>query len=109
MKKTPKDYTPDWPEVSLAVKSAAKWTCQACGEKFLNECSSKFVGDGARRKLLILTVHHKDRNPINNAPENLICLCSACHCRAELPLIRQEKRAEREKDQADLFGGGHDD
>lgn len=105
VKKTLKDYPPDWAEISLACKEAANWTCQECGEKFINKCSSKFVTEGGRRKLLILTVHHKDRNPLNCKPENLVVLCSPCHCRAELPLIRAEKRAEREKSQEDLFGG----
>lgn len=26
-----------------------------------------------------ILVHHKDRNPFNNGPDNLLSLCDACH------------------------------
>lgn len=38
-----------------------------------------------------LHVHHKDRNPANNSPENLTTLCGSCHLR----LHWREDRAAR--------------
>lgn len=103
MKKNRKFYSTDWEFVSRQRKELAGWKCQKCGMQFEENCNVKFVNDGGHRKVMTLTVHHKDRNTLNNKPENLIVLCSACHCRAELPLIRQEKRAEAHKNQGELF------
>jgi 5-methylcytosine-specific restriction endonuclease McrA len=41
-------------------KEAAK--CGYCGEIGFNR-----------------DIHHKDRNRLNNKPENLICICKSCH------------------------------
>jgi hypothetical protein len=44
-----------------ACKDARRDACELCGSTH------------------ILEVHHKDRDPWNNEPENLICLCDTCH------------------------------
>lgn len=103
MKKSLKDYPPDWPQIAISLKRKAGWMCEKCGEFFPNETGSKFVEIRGRRTIITLTVHHKDRNPWNCKQENLIVLCSPCHCRAELPLIQAEKRREAEKHQIELF------
>ena len=41
------------------------WECEICGAS---------REDGAQ-----LDIHHKDQDSINNAFENLSCLCSVCH------------------------------
>jgi len=86
-KKTPKHYPPDWPQIAYAVKIRDHYTCQHCGLQFGPAVKRKRDSNG---KYQTLGVHHKDRKPWNCADENLITLCSACHCRAEWPLIRAE-------------------
>lgn len=103
MKKNKSHYPKNWDEISISVKTEAGWRCEKCGEAFEPGCNIKYFGLKSNRKQLTFTVHHKDRNPMNNKRENLIALCSACHCRAELPIIRQEKRAETHRDQVELF------
>lgn len=31
-----------------------------------------------------LHIHHKDKNPQNNSPENLVVLCGVCHKKAHM-------------------------
>jgi len=58
-------YTTDWTKtLRQAIRERDKYTCQVCGEK-----------QGER----VLNVHHIDYNKKNCNPNNLICLCSACH------------------------------
>lgn len=59
------DYPDNWKEIALEVKKRAGFRCEICGAE------SSFGH--------ILTVHHKDGNPANNDPENLIALCQRCH------------------------------
>lgn len=50
--------------LSGLLKRATKFkgsACQECG-------SANLIG-----------IHHKDRNPANNSPENLLTLCASCH------------------------------
>lgn len=65
--------------------------CAACGEQEM------FRPKSVRSTL---HVHHIDRNPRNNTPENLITLCQPCHSRHHggtltasplLPLLAQER------------------
>lgn len=100
MKKTKKHYPPNWIEISYKIKMRDGWQCQDCGLQF--SPTDKRVKD-KNGKIQTLGVHHKDRNPLNSNPENLITLCSACHCRAEWPLIRREMAEKRNKNQLNLF------
>lgn len=45
------------------------------------ECQAHNVGVCAicERDDLETQVHHKDRNPLNNASDNLLCVCEPCH------------------------------
>ena len=99
-RKTKNDYSNDWIEISYRIKMRDNWRCQECGLQF--SPTEKRVRD-ANGKYKTLGVHHKDRNTLNNNPDNLITLCSACHCRAEWPLIRREMREKAHKDQLNLF------
>lgn len=60
-------YPPDWPQIALAVKSAASWRCVRCNHKH------------APDEGYCLTVHHLDLNPANSAWWNLLPLCQRCH------------------------------
>ena len=96
-----KNYPKNWPEISKQVKDAAGWRCQN------PECGLQFdIGNNVlilQGKLITYTVHHKDGNPFNCQPENLIALCSPCHCRVQWPLIRQKMREKKSVNQEDLF------
>ena len=103
MKKTKKDYPINWDEISLLIKQREGWRCKWCGVQFTpNENVLEVFRDGKFKKITF-TVHHRDRDTNNNKPENLVALCSPCHCRAELPMIRREMREKKEKDQITLF------
>lgn len=64
-------YPDDWPEIARAIKDQADWRCE--------RCHRKHSGGGGR----ILTVHHLDMNPNNNAWWNLAALCQRCHLRIQ--------------------------
>lgn len=102
MRKTKKDYPLDWDELSLLIKQRAGWRCEWCSVQFTPGDNVREIFQGGKFKKITYTVHHKDRNTKNNKPENLVALCSPCHCRAELPLIRRELREKKEKDQITL-------
>ena len=76
-------YPSNWPGIARRVKVLAGWRCErcrhphetsrcraACDEHCSHPC------DGKQR---MLTVHHLDMNPANNAIWNLVALCQACH------------------------------
>jgi formate-dependent nitrite reductase cytochrome c552 subunit len=73
-------YPANWDQIAIAVKAAAGWECEQCGMPHDR-------GDFSR----VLTVHHKDHNPANCSPENLIALCAPCHLDEE----RKWKRSAR--------------
>lgn len=62
-----RDYPPDWSEIALAVKRAARWHCEHCGH--IHDRASGHV----------LTVHHLDGDKANCDPSNLVALCQKCH------------------------------
>lgn len=57
-----------------AIKIRDKNRCQTCGKKEL------------------LIIHHKDRNDMNNNPDNLICLCNNCHLLLHKPIVNEKFR-----------------
>jgi 5-methylcytosine-specific restriction endonuclease McrA len=68
-------YPPDWAEISTRIKTAAGWICRDCGRDCSNPTS----------QVERMSVHHLDHDPSNNAPDNLIALCSGCHLRRDAP------------------------
>ena len=60
-------YPPDWDAIATRVKREANNHCELCGH--LNDFASGHV----------LTVHHRDGDPGNNARVNLVALCQRCH------------------------------
>ena len=88
----PKLYPPNWKDIAYKVKCKAQWKCQKCGTQHrLN-------------KGIVLTVHHKDGNPMNCHPSNLIALCQKCHLYAQKTLSgRILKEKQEEKGQLSVF------
>lgn len=61
------EYPDNWAEIALKTKEAAGWKCVRCGHPHDRKTGN------------ILTVHHLDLNPVNNAWWNLAALCQRCH------------------------------
>lgn len=78
-------YPKDWDQIAAAKKEAAGWKCEQCGK----QCRKP--GEPFDTHSRTLTVHHIDRNPGNNSPDNLVALCPACHLEAH----RWERKARK--------------
>jgi len=81
-------YPDNWKEIATAVKDRAGWRCENpdCGHA--NDWAAGYV----------LTVHHRDGNPMNNAPENTVALCQRCHmvaCARQSKYGREDDRQMR--------------
>src|SRR4028118_1096032 len=74
----PKRYPDNWQEIALSVKENALWRCAKCNQQCLRP-GKKSGLTKSERCALTLTVHHRNRIPEDNRPENLIALCTACH------------------------------
>lgn len=94
-------YPDDWAEKAFSLKENAQWRCQGCGRdcvrpgenimgfaKRLLMSKQPDVGIVTMRNVGVifenqkrweLQACHKDQDPGNNAPENLIALCTGCH------------------------------
>lgn len=55
---------------ALSVLHASSWTCEACGVRSQPDNGDVYGG---------MEVHHRDHDPENTAPGNLVCLCPFCH------------------------------
>lgn len=103
-------YPPEWSAISLAVRTEAGWCCEWCGAPhkavierlesgdfyeldWITETDGSVVTTdrltwdrlrfhGLTR--VILTTAHLDRDPSNNARENLAALCQRCHLRHDI-------------------------
>jgi 5-methylcytosine-specific restriction endonuclease McrA len=71
-------YPTEWPAIAETVKELAGWKCTCC---HVPNDDNAATGDH-------LTVHHRDGNPLNCAPENLVALCQRCHLRSQARLIK---------------------
>lgn len=65
-------YPSDWPGIARKVKEERGNRCEKCGQV------GDFVSKTARGNNY-LTVHHRDYNPANCEPGNLVVLCQGCH------------------------------
>ena len=54
----------------LSALHSASWICQACGVRSQPSPNDAFGG---------MDVHHRDGDPANFDPDNLVCLCPLCH------------------------------
>lgn len=106
-------YPANWDEIALAVKAAAGWRCQHCGQVcrksgetwpdfFDRTCWSLALTEKWGR--YTLTVAHLDQDPGNNNPANLKALCSVCHLKHDRPFQARNRAAKRERNgQSNLF------
>ena len=78
IRKSTADYTDDWKDVATRTKEAAGWKCVRCGAA--NDYESGHV----------LTVHHLDMNPSNNAWYNLAALCQRCHLHIQHKVVLEQ-------------------
>ena len=74
----PKRYPNNWREIALSVKESALWRCAKCNQQCLRPGKQSGLTK-SERCALTLAVHHRNRIPEDNRPENLIALCNACH------------------------------
>jgi 5-methylcytosine-specific restriction endonuclease McrA len=77
-------YPPNWDEIAHGIKSAVDWQCTKCGKQCLYPSLERYVAYKSDRTywaIHTLTVHHRDHNPANNSPDNLVALCAPCHRR----------------------------
>ena len=68
-------YPLNWPQIAFAIKDAAVWKCQECGQ----QCRRPGEPFDTHRRTL--TVAHLDHNPENCHPANLKAMCAPCHLR----------------------------
>jgi len=67
-------YVRNWKELSKSLKEAVGYKCELCG------ISNGSINTKTGSKV-VLTVHHIDKNTMNNDLCNLIVLCQKCHLR----------------------------
>jgi hypothetical protein len=92
-----KKYAPDWKEISKLIIEKAGFRCELCDAAQ----GSPHWKTGSR---VVLTTHHIDGNPKNNAHLNLIALCQRCHLKLDLPLKWARRRAKKGQTMPDLDG-----
>jgi len=82
-------YPDDWEEIRQAILARAENKCELCGAE--NHKPHWKTGS-----IVVLTIHHIDRDKTNNSEINLIALCQRCHLRLDLE-IHINKRKERKR------------
>ena len=66
-------YTKNWQKISETYRKKKNYTCEECKIKIENPIDKRY-----------LHVHHKDGNKLNNAENNLQCLCVLCHSHVDV-------------------------
>lgn len=96
-KERKKLYPKNWKEISQAARAMAGNKCELCDAKN----GKRHPKTGSK---VVLTVHHLDFNPRNNAFWNLVVACQRCHNRldakwraARRQLARKIREAGRSK------------
>lgn len=90
-------YPRYWERIAHACKSEMGWRCEMCGMQ-LRRPGEPF--DTHRRTA---TVAHMDHDPSNCDPDNLRCLCPACHLRYDAVQHAESRRRNKQKGQTALF------
>lgn len=75
---TERGYPVNWSTIAREVKQRAGWRCELVGCRHAHDPLSGYS----------LTVHHRDGDPSNCAPENLRALCQRCHLQAKARLLK---------------------
>lgn len=92
MPMNPDNYPKDWPEIAHAVKDAAGWQCQQCGQQ-CRRPGEKF--DTQRRTLTVAHWEH------DTQAEDVfvVALCPACHNRHDMAYRVANRRRGRRRRQ----------
>lgn len=85
------EYPDDWEAIAADVKELAGWRCQTCGR----QC--RRPGEAFVTHRDTLTVAHRDNNPANCSPSNLIAECAPCHLRRDAKHHASNARKTRER------------
>ncbi len=64
-------YPKHWKQLAKSIKENSGWRCQ--------KCDRSLPPNQAKESRTHLQVHHWNRNPADNRPENLVALCPGCH------------------------------
>lgn len=72
-------YSQDWKHIANKIKQQSGYCCQKCQLQCLAPGQSYQHLSRKIRSRYTIQVHHRDRQPANNQPENLIAVCSGCH------------------------------
>ena len=72
-------YPENWNEIANAVKQQSGYCCQRCGMQCLPPGNSYRHLPRRIRSKYTGQVHHRDRQPANSNPDNLVTLCTGCH------------------------------
>lgn len=100
-------YPANWDEIATAIKTAADWHCEECGQlcrrpgqRFI-DFANELINLGYQLDLdhpqkYTLTVAHLNHQPADCRPENLRALCAPCHCRYDLKAMPIKRHLKRE-------------
>ncbi|MDM3845972.1 MAG: HNH endonuclease signature motif containing protein [Aphanizomenon gracile PMC638.10] len=69
-------YPKEWKQLSKSIKEKANWRCQKCDRVCLRPGEKPHT---TKPRAYDLQVHHWNRDPSDNRPENLVALCPKCH------------------------------
>jgi hypothetical protein len=72
-------YPKNWKEIANAIKQQSGYCCQRCGMQCLPPGNSYRHLSRRIRSKYTAQVHHRDRQPANSNPDNLVTLCTGCH------------------------------
>lgn len=99
-------YPPDWPELTVRLKTEAGWRCTCtgeCGRDHGGRCVEVHGEPATWRRqealvappvaIVVLTVGHKNHRPDDCSPGNLAVWCQDCHLRHDRPEHARRRRA----------------
>jgi hypothetical protein len=76
-------YPKHWKELAKSIKENSGWRCQKCdsyGALRYRVCLRPGEKPNTTKpRAYDLQVHHWNRDPSDNRPENLVALCPKCH------------------------------
>jgi hypothetical protein len=72
-------YPENWNQIATEIKQRSGYCCQRCGIQCLTPGNSYRHLPRRIRSKYTAQVHHRDRQPFNNNPDNLVALCTGCH------------------------------
>ena len=109
----------EWRAIRERILARAGEKCEVCGVRNgalgwrhrdgrwqESEGCCDDAGPGFRPVKIVLTIHHRDGDPTNNADENLQALCQLHHNRADGPMRARHAARTRIAKKNAPYGGG---